>query len=216
MSIASDAAAIIVGFKKFPAAWEGKNAVTEMKNGGSTQWKQMEWIGFYFEHLCRSCLNGILKIPGPKFGNTRFDAEEAIPWDFKSHVLSGKKKEEVVLNDKASTAAAIKKYGAVGAVVAVGVATFDSDLSMQKWHETLKGKRSAYTRARIKRGAKSRRRKATFEVKQILLIKIDKKLFDAGGTFKQGRNSNGKPRPPKLALDLSVIPKSNILKIIKV
>ena len=32
-----------------PKFVDGKEAILEMKNGGSRNWTQMEWIGFWFE-----------------------------------------------------------------------------------------------------------------------------------------------------------------------
>lgn len=31
------------------APWKGRTAILEMRDRGSTEWRQMEWIGFYFE-----------------------------------------------------------------------------------------------------------------------------------------------------------------------
>ena len=36
--------------KKFPKIIDGKDAILEMKEGNSKNWKQMEWMGFYFEY----------------------------------------------------------------------------------------------------------------------------------------------------------------------
>lgn len=29
--------------------WDGRDSVVEMRDGGFNQWRQMEWIGFYFQ-----------------------------------------------------------------------------------------------------------------------------------------------------------------------
>ena len=30
---------------------DGRDAIVEMKDAGSPNWRQMEWIGFWFEHV---------------------------------------------------------------------------------------------------------------------------------------------------------------------
>ena len=30
--------------RNFPKVWDGRDAILEMKDGGSTQWRQMDWI----------------------------------------------------------------------------------------------------------------------------------------------------------------------------
>ena len=52
--------------KKIPKTWDGRKAILEMKVSEYNQWKQMEWIGFYFQFLCEMHLNKIMEIPGPK------------------------------------------------------------------------------------------------------------------------------------------------------
>ena len=54
---------------KIPKNWDGKKSILEMKEGGSNQWRQMEWIGWYFEYLCQKNLYEIMEIPGHKYGN---------------------------------------------------------------------------------------------------------------------------------------------------
>ncbi len=64
--------------------WDGRTAITEMRDEGSPNWRQMEWIGWYLEHLCRRELYpAIGGAPGPVFVNTRFDYERDHVWYFK-------------------------------------------------------------------------------------------------------------------------------------
>lgn len=50
--------------QNMPKAWDGKKAILEMKEAGSTQWRQMERMGFYFEFLCETRFDGIIDMPG--------------------------------------------------------------------------------------------------------------------------------------------------------
>jgi len=57
------------GFRNIPLVWDGRRSILEMKEAGFPHWKQMEWIGWYFQFLCERFLRDIVEIPGPKFGN---------------------------------------------------------------------------------------------------------------------------------------------------
>jgi len=49
------------GFKNIPLVWDGRKSILEMKEAGFPHWKQMEWIGWYFQFLCERFLKDILK-----------------------------------------------------------------------------------------------------------------------------------------------------------
>lgn len=189
--------------EKIPRHWDGKKSILEMKSAGFNQWKQMEWIGFYFQFLCENLLKDILKIPGPKYGNVRFDGFKKIPWDFKAHAINTST-HQIIVNDSEATAQAIKDYGSVGLILALGEVKYnDEKRSFQKWHEKLKGGKSKYEIERIKRGAWSRLRKVEFNLKQISFIKINDAVLIKCGSFQRDfRNANGKPRREKVLLDL--------------
>lgn len=55
-----------------PKIWDGQKCIVEMKKANFSHWKQMEWIGFYFQFLCEKYLCDIMEIPGPKYDNVRF------------------------------------------------------------------------------------------------------------------------------------------------
>ncbi|MEM3060721.1 MAG: hypothetical protein QXW70_02105 [Candidatus Anstonellales archaeon] len=79
----------------------------------------------------------------------------------------------------------------------------DDKRTFQKWHEDLKGGKSAYELERIKRGAWSRLRKVEFNLKQISFIKIDDSVLIKCGSFQRDfRNADGTRRREKVLLDL--------------
>jgi len=194
---------ISLGLKEIPIYWDGRKSILEMKEAGFNQWKQMEWIGFYFQFLCEKLLKNIMKIPGPKYGNVRFDGFKKIPWDFKAHAINTSS-HQIIVNDSEATANAIKDYGSVGLILAMGEVKYNDDKrTFQKWHEALKGGKSKYELERIKRGAWSRLRKVEFNLKQISFIKIDDMVLVKCGSFQRDfRNANGRPRREKVLLDL--------------
>lgn len=190
-------------YRSLPREWDGRKAILEMKEANYPQWKQLEWIGFYFQFLCERKLSGIMRIPGPKYGRVRFDAYNVIPWDFKSHAINTTN-HKVIINDKTAVERGIRDYGALGVMLALGKVEYnDESRDFQRWHEELKGEKSRYTIEREQRGAWSRLRKVAFELKQICFIVITKDVIERCGIFQKNfRNSNGLPRKEKILLDL--------------
>ena len=190
--------------KRMPSTlWDGRESIIEMKTGGSTQWRQMEWIGFYFEFICGKCLHDVMEIPGPKYENTEFDGFFNIPWDFKAHAMNTSSN-KVIVNDKESVALAIKEFGVVGLILALGEVEYnDDDRKFQKWHSKEKGGQSQFEKDRIARGAWSRKRKVSLALKQISFVPITKQTLRKCGSFqKKFRNADGSPRRSKILIDL--------------
>lgn len=186
-----------------PSIWDGKSCIIEMKNSECRHWKQMEWIGFYFQFFCEQTLSPIMTIPGPKYGRVEFDGFLEIPWDFKAHAMNTSS-HQIIVNDREAIDAGLMEYGSVGLILALGKVIYnDENRSFQQWHQELKGGKSKYEMDRIQRGAWSRIRKTQFELQQISFIKINKNTLVKCGSFQSDfRNSNGSPRRPKVLIDL--------------
>jgi len=204
---------------RIPAVWDGRRAIIEMRDAGYPHWRQMEWIGFYFQFLCDIKLL-LMKIPGPKYGRVEFDGFSEIPWDFKVHPnknANGKDNKSVIVNDSLAIAEAIKKFGAAGLILASGDAKYnDEDRSFQIWHQELKGGLSKYEKERILRKAPSRLRKTVFRLDKIDLILLDDETVKGLRSFQEGfRNSDGSPRNAKVLLDLENITPTKIIKFKK-
>lgn len=189
--------------KDIPTLWDGRKSILEMRYNNFNQWKQMEWPGFYFQFLCGKLLKNKITIPGPKYGRVEFDGFKEIPWDFKAHAVNTSS-HKIIVNDSEATANAIKQFGSVGLILAMGEVKYNDDKkTFQKWHEKLKGGKSDYELERIKRGAWSRLRKVGFKLEQISFIKINDSVLVKCGSFQTDfRNSNGLPRKGKVLLDL--------------
>lgn len=192
--------------KSISKIWDGRKSILEMRDAGFPHWKQMEWIGFYFQFLCEKHLADIMEMPGLSYGNVRFDAFKDIPWDFKAHAMNTSS-HQIIINDSEATANGIKDYGTVGLILAIGKVLYnDEDRTFQKWHEVLKGGLSDYSLERIRRGAWSRLRKVSFDLQQISFIKItDETLVKCGSFQEDFRNADGSPRRAKVLLNLEKI-----------
>ena len=187
--------------KKIPREWDGKEAILEMKENGSRHWKQMEWMGFYFEFLCEK----FLPEEGEKvsYGKVVFDGFFEVPWDYKAHAINTSS-HDVVMNSREAVENAIADYGSIGIIVAIGDVEYnDEDGTFKKWHSKLKGGKSKFEKERIKRRSWSRLRKVAFSLKEIVFVRIDKKVLENAGSFQKGfRNADGKLRQEKIRINL--------------
>jgi len=198
--------------KDMKSRWDGKAAIKEMKNQNCAHWKQMEWIGFYFEFLCQTIFNDLMEYHKISYGRTSFDGFLEVPFDFKAHALNTES-HQVIINDTEATVKAIEKYGCVVVIMALGEVKYnDEDRSFQKWHEAIKGGKSRYELERIKRGALSRLRKTEFDLNEIMFIKINKRTLEKSGSFQKNfRNADGSLRRSKVLLDLERLDDEEVL-----
>lgn len=187
-----------------PREWDGKKCVLELKKA-EYNWKRMEWWAFYFEFLCRARLEGIFQIPGERIGTVSFDLKRSVNWDMKAKAIKSDK-HDCILNDCAAIDASIKAHRAHGVMIALcDVEYNDENRSFQKWHSRLKGGLSAYEKERRRRTSISRYRKTRAVLNEILFLRLDARSIRTLGEMRQGRNSNGRPRPPKYVLDIEQI-----------
>jgi hypothetical protein len=199
---------------KLPIFWDGKNSVLELKEA-DYNWRQMEWWAFYFEYKMQQLLKGKFNFPGDAFNNTCFDMKGGINWDMKAKAIKSDET-KVILNDVCAMQESVEYNGFHGEIIALcDVKYNDTDRSFQKWHTELKGGKSNYELERESRTSVSRYRKTEATLTEVVLIVFKKDDFKALSIMKQGRNSNGKPRPEKFMLDLETIDcfENYILKI---
>ncbi len=184
-----------------PRVWEGKKSILELK-AADYNWRQMEWWAFYFEHLCRMRLKGVFQIPGERFGTVGFDLKGSVNWDLKAKAIKSDA-HTCILNDCQAIDKTIRKYGEHGVLIALcDVEYNDVNRTFQMWHSKLKGGLSAYEKARRSRTSVSRYRKTRAELVELLFLRFDQSSIGRLGRMNQGRNSNGKPRPPKYMIEL--------------
>lgn len=188
-----------------PTFCEGKSSVLELK-AANYNWRQMEWLGFYFELKIRERLKGVFQIPGDKFDQVEFDLKSGFNWDIKTKARQSKSK-EVILNDVVAMDQSIETHGYHGEIVGVFDVTYnDNDRSFKRWHDALKGGPSSYERKRMEQqGSPSRRRKTSAVLLEIYYILLGSDSLLQLGKMHQGKNSNEMPRPPKYMLNLEKV-----------
>lgn len=196
---------------KFDSYWDGKEKVIEMKNGTSTNWKQTEWPGFYFEFIMQQIL-GNEKFMKVKIGNTTFDMFDYIPWDLKVHSLNSTSSNKIIANDLESIRQSIKRYGKQGFIILEGIAIYETDGEFREWINNLKGGLSSYQMKNINNSKKKRRRKSGFELTDVMMIVLDQEDIDNHPQFQKGFiNSNNSSRRTKLMINKAKLTDKNIL-----
>ena len=58
--------------ERLPRYWDGKACIQELRHA-DYQWKQMEWIGWWFEYRAMQLLAPLGAQVGPTFGSVTFD-----------------------------------------------------------------------------------------------------------------------------------------------
>jgi len=199
--------------KKILKKWDGKRSILDMKNNGGRHWKQMEWIGWYFEFLCERYLKDVMEFHKIKYGNTDFDGFLEVPFDFKTHISNSKVK-DVVINDKEAILNALRDYGYIIVIISLGEAEYnDLDRTFYKWHEEVKGGKSKYEFDRIKRKAPSRLRKMSFDIREIIFVKLDENTLKKCKLFQENfRNADGSPRRPKFKINPDDLEEKEIIE----
>ncbi|MEN4011755.1 MAG: hypothetical protein ROW48_06950 [Bellilinea sp.] len=189
--------------QNLPLHWDGKESIHELKRA-AFNWRQVEWWSFYFELLCLQRLKDHFQIPGDRFGKAKtacFDFKGNINWDLKAKAIQSDGHRSI-LNDLAAMDQSLQTYGAHGLVVALCDVAYDNvDRVFQKWHEALKGGKSKHALDQEHRTRFSFYRITRAELQEILFLLITRKNIHALEIHHQGRNSNGKPRPPKYMLN---------------
>lgn len=201
-----------------PGSIDAKSAILQMKEEGSKHWRQMEWIGFWFEHFVETKLLGLSGfVPGPKYNRVSFDLQRDFIWDLKAHPDQAGPR--VLLNDQIAISKAIESGRGLGYVVIGGDAKYDETGDFKQWHDELKGKKTAYVEKNEAKGAPSRRRKVTFIPLNIVVYWFSTpeailRGLDEGWllNFQKGMtNSNGRPRNSKFMLVTDKVPSEFII-----
>lgn len=198
--------------KTIPKKWDGRTSILEMRKENCKNWRQMEWVGFYFEFLCDKYLKDIVEPHKVKYGKVSFDGFLDVPLDYKAHAINTETN-KVITNGTKEILKAIEEYGFVIDIIALGEVEYnDINKTFKRWHDKLKGKISDYEKERIQRGALSRLRKVSFNLKEIIFIKVNKRFLDKCGSFQENfRNSNGNKRNSKVMVDLKKLKDEDII-----
>ncbi len=184
------------------AHWDGRAAIEEMRAAEFRQWRQTEWMGFYFEFIGIPALINAFGGGPTKVLNVTFDYSLGAPWDLKAHSDSSR---SAILNDARSVDQRLEE-GALGFVVLSGGREYDAEGKFDKWQRAITKQKGQ--KASVNSNHK-RRRKSGFAPRSLSTYLVRNQahredLVAAGALTvrSQGRQADGKPRPPKYHLNL--------------
>ncbi len=182
-----------------PLNMDGKKCIQEMKDLEDSRANQVQWQGFYFEMKAETALTAQLGGGRAKRFNTVFDYVRNFTWDLKAHSSvneDGKVSSTILLNDCSAVDDAVQD-GGIGFIILTGMPTYDREFT--KWHKVMRGGGS---------GEPNRTLKSHFRAERLDIFYIEhQEQFAellASKTFtvaRQGKNSNGLPRPNKYSLN---------------
>ena len=201
-SVEDEATSILtIAQSTIPQNWIGKECVAEMKEGGSTKWKQTEWQGFYFEFKVLGQLVNQLGGGPLRIGSTEFDYHLQHVWDLKVHSNFGingprSPNNSCQLNDQLAMHESVSN-GGLGLIVLSGDPTFSLEFS--RWHKEFRGSL----------GEPTKQLKETFSPTKLEAFFIQdssnlERALKEGilSVFAQGKQPNGAPRKPKYSLNI--------------
>ncbi len=208
-----------------PKQWDGKSSILEMKNSGSTHWRQTEWPGFFFEFKSLQILKETLGESPPFQLDSNKNVDYSFQkqnWDFKHHSLGKSKKPMVLSNDAELVERCIQETGHWGLVIGIGESVKGEksrSCEFYMWHTELKGKLSKYSVKKIKEGTRPRARKIKSTLVDICLVEFTS-IDQLNEAVREGwacpnfqknmKNSNDKPRNSKYQFRLDKIRELNI------
>ena len=181
---------------------DGRTCITEMRDAQSTNWRQTEWPGWYFEFLAVPALINSLGGGPRQIGTTKFDYCRQHVWDLKTHSSFGshgpsRPAHDCILNDMGAMQTAINRSG-MGLVVLTGDPRFD-DPGFTEWHMGLRGRT----------GVPRRKLKSSFTPKRLDLFflsdldALNRSVDDQRlSVYRQGRQQSGAERNLKYKLHL--------------
>jgi hypothetical protein len=187
--------------ESIPPKMDGKTCVEEMHLAEDKNWRQTEWQGFYFEMIIESALTRAIGGGRQTFFNTEFDYVRNFIWDLKMHSstnMSGKASNSLILNDIRAIDQAVEEKG-LGFIILSASPTYNREFT--QWHKTYRGGGDSEPGRTLKSHFVSERLDMFYipDTSKLVKARENSQL----SIMIQGKNSNGKPRPPKYSLNIA-------------
>jgi len=199
----------------FPKIFDGKDSINWLHNY-TTQGKQPEWQGFFFEEFTVSILKHILAgWKGPRIiPGKRFDYAREFTWDFKldaEYNAKGKKNDDVILNDITATDRILEKESGIGYIIARAKFEYDKSGTLKKWRDQKEKRKSSGRSPILKKSC------TITDVFAIFLKnkhELEQAIQDGWiSIFTQGRQPDNSPRKPKYLLKINKIPIKKMIRL---
>lgn len=190
-----------------PPRWDGRTCIKQMRASEYRNWRQTEWVGWYFEFIGLPALIDAFGGGPVSIGSTEFDYQRDFIWDLKTHAQEGLADPRDVagrtpLNDKEAMELCVQERGTLGFLVLSGRPSFLGLAEFDAWHRELRDRpRSSSTNPRRLKTA-------------LHPVVVEAYVFDGADSlrdaeealalrlFSQGRQVSGSARRPKYQMDL--------------
>ena len=212
--------------KYFPKHFEAKASIKWLKEY-STQARQTEWVGFFFEKfsidLLEKTIGGWSGVPirTSAGGTSRIDYIREYNWDMKAHVntsVKARKRTEInIQTQEVCQELIINRKQGLGFIIASIDAEFDKNGSLAKWHKKFVPKNkpnSKKNERKKKQGPHIMKTKASvtdytavFIANSVVLKDGIKKKWIID--FNQGPQPSGASRVPKYSIVLDKVPEKH-------
>ncbi len=202
-------------FSSFQKDWNGIKSYKEMISNGYQNARQNRWPGWYFEYLFRNYLqshetkdiawNSNKKKDGIDL-DLVFPTKEWVYGDLKADQID----EDILGNNFESFEKVVVQHnGVVYYICALYKAEKDSkhDYVTSKFWNSLRDEDKKYKNDVELQNRAGKQMKYSVKIESINILKIDKNMYEIlkENPFNQGRNSDGKPRNPKLKVKKDMI-----------
>lgn len=214
-------------FKTIPERIEGINAYSKMADSNYANYRQEQWCGFYYEFLFdkyyienktslikRNVLLDYIDNNGNKVfrngakNNPDLDLSFPMIDNFYGDLKSDNIKSGVLGNDYETIKNIVEKGGRVWYIVLSFTPNFDKDYADEVWNYW--NKLRAFPKTSAPRNSNF---KHDIIVNEITILNIDSNTWRHISEFKQGRNSNGKPRESKVMILKKHIDEMRVFKM---
>ena len=187
-------------FKSIPKYWFGIDCYKDMIKAGYNNKFQSEWVGFYLEYLLDSYINDhhlydvVRYLQNKKTDEVDLDlffSKINSYGDLKTHSASSPE----ILGNDLETIENLVKDGKVYYIVCNHEARLDKDFDFEvtKFWNTIQNKENLLSY--------SNKMKHDAKLKNYIILEINKFNFKYLKVYKQGKNSNGKARKPKISIN---------------
>lgn len=178
--------------------WDGRTCVETMRSSEYRNWRQTEWVGWYFEYLGVPALVDAFGGGPRKVLNTSFDYSLRSTWDLKAHGTG--KERGAILNDLDAIDACLLEGTGLGFIVLTGDSDFTDSASFDTWHREQRGASERHERSRALKSGFTPRRLDAFHLADADALDAAKASGEYT-TWQPGRQQSGAPRKPKLKIN---------------
>lgn len=178
--------------------WDGRRCVEAMRDAEYRNWRQTEWIGWYFEYIGISALINAFGGGPQRVLNTSFDYALRSTWDLKAHSNGGGN--AAILNDLDAINACLGEDDGLGFIVLSGDPDYSDAAGFDAWHREQRHADPAHDRSRALKSGFFPRWLNAYHLPDAGALEAARGRREFS-VMAQGRQPDGAPRKPKLKVN---------------